>query len=367
MKKATGFYIFSFIAAVFLLGLPLLGIMADGKNPEIYMEFPPLTTYVVPAKFSWPIFGLISLIELFMYGWLGFLLFCAWKLIKKRAGEKRESKKRVFPWWGWLAVFVCIISWVLAWTRFSWFEVFQRHTFIPLWFSYIFIVNALVFRRSGRCMMKDRPMTFALLFLASAFFWWFFEYLNRFVQNWHYCGVEDFNELEYICLASVSFSTVLPAVLGTGEFLLTFRVFQGGLKSQISFSVPHSKALSVMILIFSGIGLAFVGVYPSFLYPLLWVSPLFIIVSLKSLCGLPNVFNGLKNGDWRELVAYSLAALICGFFWEMWNYYSFAKWVYTVPFVGRFFIFEMPLLGFAGYLPFGLECLAIGKLFKAEN
>jgi hypothetical protein len=46
----------------------------------------------------------------------------------------------------------------------------------------------------------------------------------------------------------------------------------------------------------------------------------------------------------------------------MWNYYSLAKWIYTVPFVGRFFIFEMPILGFAGYLPFGLECLAIGSL-----
>jgi len=40
----------------------------------------------------------------------------------------------------------------------------------------------------------------------------------------------------------------------------------------------------------------------------------------------------------------------------MWNFYSLPKWKYDVPFVNRFHIFEMPLLGYAGYLPFGLEC-----------
>jgi hypothetical protein len=58
-----------------------------------------------------------------------------------------------------------------------------------------------------------------------------------------------------------------------------------------------------------------------------------------------------------------MAALACGVFWELWNYHSLAKWVYTVPFVQRWPIFEMPLLGYAGYLPFGLECaLAVAWL-----
>jgi hypothetical protein len=51
--------------------------------------------------------------------------------------------------------------------------------------------------------------------------------------------------------------------------------------------------------------------------------------------------------------------LICGFFWELWNWKSLAKWIYTVPFVERWHVFEMPLLGYAGYLPFGLECLLV--------
>jgi hypothetical protein len=33
-----------------------------------------------------------------------------------------------------------------------------------------------------------------------------------------------------------------------------------------------------------------------------------------------------------------------------------------VPYVQRFQLFEMPLLGYAGYLPFGLECALVMDL-----
>jgi hypothetical protein len=68
----------------------------------------------------------------------------------------------------------------------------------------------------------------------------------------------------------------------------------------------------------------------------------------------------VTRGNWSQVVTAALAALICGFFWEMWNVHSLAKWVYSIPYVQRFHIFEMPILGYAGYLPFGLECAVIG-------
>ena len=46
----------------------------------------------------------------------------------------------------------------------------------------------------------------------------------------------------------------------------------------------------------------------------------------------------------------------------MWNYYSLTRWEYAIPFVDRYHVFAMPLLGYGGYLPFGLECLVIGQL-----
>jgi len=74
-----------------------------------------------------------------------------------------------------------------------------------------------------------------------------------------------------------------------------------------------------------------------------------------------SLFDSLKAGDWEPLGAFALAALICGLFWEMWNQFSLAHWEYSIPWVDRFHLFQMPLLGYAGYLTFGWECAAIGR------
>ncbi|MGD8764305.1 MAG: hypothetical protein PVG87_18510, partial [Desulfobacteraceae bacterium] len=116
------------------------------------------------------------------------------------------------------------------------------------------------------------------------------------------------------------------------------------------------------ILAISAMGLAGIGVWPNYLFALLWVSPLLIIISLQTLMGEPTIVDQMATGDWRLVFSSVLAALICGGFWEMWNFYSLAKWEYSIPFVHCCEIFEMPLLGYAGYLPFGLECAVVGDM-----
>jgi hypothetical protein len=54
--------------------------------------------------------------------------------------------------------------------------------------------------------------------------------------------------------------------------------------------------------------------------------------------------------------------LLTAFFWEFWNYWAYPKWIYTIPFVDFWHIFEMPLLGYGGYLPFSLELFAFYQL-----
>ena len=80
--------------------------------------------------------------------------------------------------------------------------------------------------------------------------------------------------------------------------------------------------------------------------------------------GENHILRELATGDWRLVIASAVAAVICGCFWEMWNYYSLARWVYTIPFVHRYVIFEMPLLGYAGYLPFGVACAVVGHALE---
>jgi hypothetical protein len=229
------------------------------------------------------------------------------------------------------------------------------------------VVNALTFRRSGRCMLLDRTGYFLKLFPVSAGFWWFFEYLNRFVQNWHYVGISALSARQYFLFATLPFSTVLPAVLGTCELLGAYPRLTAGLDDFLPLRVRRPRPIAAAAFLLACAGLAGLAIWPNPLFPLLWLAPLVLIVSERVLRGERAAFAGLDRGDWRATVRLALAALLCGFFWEMWNFHSLAKWIYTVPYVNRFHLFEMPLLGYAGYLPFGLECAAVARMFLARD
>jgi hypothetical protein len=344
------------ILTTMLLGLPLLGVILDGQPILRYLAFPPKTRYVQHAPFSAMAFGAYAFS----------ILTVVVPLIVRSLRSPQEhheiiSNPRAFPWWGWLGALAGVLTWILAWTRFAWFAEFQAHTFTPLWFSLILVINALAFQQSGRCLMTDRPGYFLLLFPISSMFWWFFEYLNRFVQNWHYIGPE-FSSQEYFWYATLPFSTVLPAVLSMRQWLFSTRCIQQRCSNFVSFSLPRAKMIAAGILAISAMGLAGIGVWPNYLFALLWVSPLLIIISLQTLMGEPTIVDQMATGDWRLVFSSVLAALICGGFWEMWNFYSLAKWEYSIPFVHCCEIFEMPLLGYAGYLPFGLECAVVGDM-----
>jgi len=352
--------IFNIATLLFLLlGLPLVGVAVAGKPVDRYLEFPPVTRYVEHAPFSWAAFaGLGIFIGLFLSP---FLL----RIASSRRPCCPMPPRRAFPWWGWLGVATGIAVWIIAWNRFPCCAAVQRFTFTPLWLAYIVVINALTWRRTGTCMMVRSQGVFLALFPVSAFFWWFFEYLNRFVQNWYYVGVTSLTPLNYFIEATFPFSTVLPAVLGTCDFLSLQPGLAAGLDSWHPTHIARPRTAAAAWLLLCGIGLALVGVFPDVLFPLLWISPLGILTALQVLQGRQTLFAPLARGDWSRVWLLAMSALMCGFFWELWNYHSLAKWIYAVPYVGRFRIFEMPVLGYAGYLPFGLECAVIGDMVRA--
>jgi hypothetical protein len=55
---------------------------------------------------------------------------------------------------------------------------------------------------------------------------------------------------------------------------------------------------------------------------------------------------------WDVAAPVGLAGVACGFCWELWNVAALPKWTYQVPFVDFLRVFEMPLLGYLGYIPF---------------
>jgi hypothetical protein len=361
---------FTTLESLFLLAtLPLVGVALTGQSPRLHLEFPPRTIHVQHAGFSWTAFAIVALLIGLMVGPLALKLWRGRRATTRRGTPSESSVAAApasaacrFPWWGWIGLVFGVGAWILAWARFPWFAPWQPFTFSPLWLAYILVVNALTFRRSKRCMMLNRTGHFLAMFPVSAAFWWFFEYLNRFVQNWHYVGIAGLTAREYFLFASLPFATVLPAVLGTRELLETYPALTAGLDSFPPRRLRHSKALAATVLSLACASLAGLAIWPDLLFPMVWLAPLPLILCPRVLRGEP-VFAGLGGAGWSNVARLALAALICGFFWEMWNYGSLAKWIYLVPYVDRFRLFEMPLLGYAGYLPFGLECAAVARMF----
>ncbi|HET8580236.1 MAG TPA: hypothetical protein VFL31_04490, partial [Nitrospiraceae bacterium] len=283
-----------------LVGLPLLGVMLAGKPLARYLEFPPVTRYVEHAPFSWPFFlgtavfivGVVAPLQIRVV--TSRLTSDPSRFTLHAASFTPDSSRltaHAFPWWGWLGLGITCLDWVLAWNRFPWLGDLQSHTFTPLWVGYILVINAFTFKRTGSCMMLDRPRYFLLLFPLSAVFWWFFEYLNRFVQNWYYVGAREFTATEYFWYATLPFSTVLPAVLSTRDWFETYPWLSAGLDHGWPLKVRQPALVGWMILLLAGVGLMGIGIWPDYLFPLLWISPLLIITALQAVSGEETVFS----------------------------------------------------------------------------
>nr|HPJ73079.1 hypothetical protein [bacterium] len=198
--------------ALWLVGLPLAGTWLAGKPVRPYLHIPPDTIWgkypVAHPPFSWAWFVFYAAVILLAIGPLVFR-FLTWR------GEPSENARKPpcrFPWWGWTGIVLLIFGWYAEWARTNWIRIDHPPAFGPLWIGFILVVNALCCVRSGSCLMLDRPKRFLLLFPLGAGFWWFFEYLNRYVQNWQYIHVR-MTPAKYFVLATVAFSTVLPGVL----------------------------------------------------------------------------------------------------------------------------------------------------------
>lgn len=256
----------------------------------------------------------------------------------------------------WVGLLLIAVAWPLNWL---WPGLRTHVLFFPLWLGYILTVDALVVRRSGTSLLSRSPRDFASLFVLSVPAWWLFELINRRTGNWHYSARESFSDLEYFLLASLCFSTVIPAVFSTAELMRTFRWVERFARGPQIIVTPR---LCRNFFLIGCIMFALLLALPRYFYPFVWLSLFFIIEPINLRLGKRSLLTGVQQGDWRTVVALCVGTLMCGFFWEMWNYYADPKWFYRIPFFGFWHIFEMPLFGYFGYLPFALELYAITQL-----
>jgi hypothetical protein len=335
------------LTAFFVLLLPLCGTAAAGADLSSLLGFPPLPPNA-PLSVSD-----IAVLSVFLFV-LPFILLPLIRLLSYQPHSTAASiPPAKFPSSLKFGILLCLLSWILAWSRLELFRPLQLHTFLPLWLSYILLVNGLVKTRTGTSPWERWGTRYLLLFPCSAIYWWLFEYLNRYVQNWSYLSVESFSAAQYIFLSTTSFATVLPAVFGTRLLLSSYGRWNAPLENWVRLRIWQRPGWWFFAGAFP---LIFLAKATDFLFPFVWLSPLCLLIGFKIFLSQPSFVRAAEDGDWRGIIQWAAAALLCGFFWEMWNFFSLAKWQYHIPLVGVGKIFEMPVLGYAGYLPFGLLC-----------
>jgi hypothetical protein len=264
--------------------------------------------------------------------------------------------QRRWPLHGRIGLALVAVSWALNWSL----DGLRTHwAFFPLWLGYCLTVDAWVVRRKGTSMLTRSPLTYVALFLISSPGWWLFEVVNLRTQNWFYQGREHFTQLEYFLLCSVNFSTVMPAVFGTAELVGTFRWLR---RIRPGAVIAPTRATTLVMFAAGWLMLALLLARPLYFFPFVWGSVYLILDPINVWLGNRSLLDDTASGDWRPVIALAVGCLICGFFWEMWNFYSHPRWVYEVPFVDFLRVFEMPLLGYLGYIPFSWELFALYHL-----
>lgn len=262
--------------------------------------------------------------------------------------------KRRFPAYGLGALALCLGAWTCSWLHIA---PLSSYSFFPLWLGYVLFVDALIAHRKGTSPLLRSRWRFVQMFLASSLFWWIIEGFNTSIHNWHYQLDQSYSPFTLFVIGTLDFSTVLPAVMETSELLSTFRVFRPRLSaSQIGPRLPFWILIAIAIV---GVAsLILLWLFPQYCFALVWLVFFFLLDPLNNLLGRKSSLAHIAARDWRFLVL-PLGGLTCGFLWEMWNYYALPKWHYDVPYIGFWKIFEMPLLGYSGYLPFALGLFAM--------
>jgi hypothetical protein len=231
-------------------------------------------------------------------------------------------------------------------------EPFMYQFYIIVWWSFIILLDASLALKTKRFLILNKHLGF--LVIVSVAFWCLFELVNLRLQNWFYINVPyraNFRVAGYI----LAFGTVIPAIYLVKEILSHFipdiKVKPVNLSHYPAYVIPLGIVCLVLSLVF-----------PTYFFSVAWVFLAFIVDGYNYRRGYPSFGKDIERGSLKQIIAASLSGMICGFLWELWNYWSITKWVYTVPYFEDLKIFEMPLLGYLGFAFFAIETIAFTNL-----
>jgi hypothetical protein len=201
-----------------------------------------------------------------------------------------------------------------------------------VWWGLLLMLDASYFRRWGESPMRSDWRQFVGVTVPlSVLFWLIYEYLNLFFPQWRYRGIFESHPIQ-AAIGFASFATVIPIMIEL------YWLFGGRGKA----FVPVKRSAPALVV--AGLFLLLLPLFSDWFWPNQgsWLGPALFLAPVVGVARMQA----------------APAALVAGFVWELINNWSLTKWEYTIhPDWPR--LFEMPLLGYLGFVPFAFSTLAV--------
>lgn len=264
-------------------------------------------------------------------------------------------KERILRFNLYVGLLVFVISAILLSLQFSfmktWFYCFA-------WWSFILVMDSLNFRIRKVSPLSESTKTFLFSAFISVFVWLIFELFNLRLKNWQYHDLPS-NLFERWLGYFIAFASVIPAMREISYFI------EGFLKKKslalFRLKVPPNF---LKLCVFIGILFIFLAIsWPRLFFPLVWLCFIFILEPLNFWLKNVTFLADLERKNWTRIWSWILAGLVAGFFWELWNFFAGSHWEYSLPYLNFWRVFQMPVFGYTGFMPFALELFAFYQLF----
>lgn len=227
------------------------------------------------------------------------------------------------------------------------------------WFGYLLVLDAVIYWIRGHSFLTHRRIELLEMLFWSIPFWFLFEAYNFVLDNWYYVYALNSNWQQGI-FAFLAYATVLPACFFHAEFLKAAGLFRNHSITPVNIH----RGLKQFFFWFGMLCIILPLLFPRYAFWMVWGATLGVPDYLNYRNGAPSILGDLEEGRPGRLYRLLIGGLMSGFVWEGLNYWARCKWIYTVPGLEEWKLFEMPILGFLGFPVLAVEAFAFYSLLN---
>lgn len=251
-----------------------------------------------------------------------------------------------------LIVFIMAAILLLLKTPFmkTWFYCFA-------WWAFILFLDSLNFRIRKSSPLCESTRIFLFSAFISVFVWLILELFNLRLKNWSYHDLPSSAGERWLGYF-IAYATVIPAIREISFFIQSFMKGRG-------FALFRFKVTPSILRMFVLLGFLFIFLglrWPDFFFPLVWLCFILLLEPLNFWLKNETFLVDQERGNWSRIWSWILAGLVAGFFWELWNFWAGSRWEYSLPYLNFWRVFQMPVFGYTGFMPFALEVFALYQL-----